>query len=350
MKKPVLVIMAAGIGSRYGGCKQMDPVGSHDQVILDYSIYDARRAGFETVIFVIKDEIEADFKERIGGRIERHMDVHYAFQRMDDLPEGYCVPAGRTKPWGTAQAALAARPFIGGPFAIINADDYYGPDAFRVMYDYLCAHSDGDEYAMVAYRLENTVTDYGFVARGVCEVGEDGRLTAIAERTRIEKGPPPRFTEDGGTTWTELSGDTMVSMNFWVSQMQQLASIRDVTLVGQQAAIPLIINMAVGLFHSFMYNPATDGPRAFYDARTRKILMLSNIMASGTNLALTAGTENWLKLDVGGLLVTATRAMQDLSYLTALEDEFIRHNMDKALEETLQDVDSHFLNLPAVIK
>ncbi len=215
MKKPVLVIMAAGMGSRYGGCKQMDPVGGHDQVILDYSIYDARRAGFETVVFVIKHEIEADFKQRIGSRVERHMDVRYAFQRMDDLPEGYAIPEGRTKPWGTAQAALAAQPFVDGPFAIINADDYYGPEAFRVIYDYLCAHPDGDEYATVAYRLEKTVTDYGHVARGVCEVGADGCLTGIVERTRIEKGPPPRYTEDGGQTWTELPGDTMVSMNFW---------------------------------------------------------------------------------------------------------------------------------------
>ena len=126
MKKPVLVIMAAGMGSRYGGLKQMDPIGGHGQVILDYSIYDARRAGFETVVFVIKDEIEADFKERVGSRIQPHMDVRYAFQRMDDLPEGYSIPEGRVKPWGTAQAALAARPFIDGPFSIINADDYYG--------------------------------------------------------------------------------------------------------------------------------------------------------------------------------------------------------------------------------
>ena len=212
MKKPVLVIMAAGMGSRYGGLKQMDPVGSHGQVILDYSIYDARRAGFETVVFVIKDEIEADFKARVGSRVERRMNVHYAFQRMDSLPEGYAVPEGRVKPWGTAQAALAAQPFIDGPFAIINADDYYGPEAFRVIYGYLSAHPQGNEYAMVAYRLENTVTDFGHVARGVCQVGEDGLLTGIVERTRIEKGPPPRFTEDGGETWTELPGDAMVSM------------------------------------------------------------------------------------------------------------------------------------------
>ncbi len=215
MKKPVLVIMAAGMGSRYGGLKQMDPVGGHGQVILDYSIYDARRAGFETVIFVIKDEIEADFKQRVGSRIEPHMDVRYAFQRMDDLPAGYSIPEGRTKPWGTAQAALAAQPLIDGPFAIINADDYYGPSAFQVIYDYLLDHPDGNEYAMVAYRLENTVTDYGHVARGVCQVGADGLLTGIVERLHIEKGPPPRFTEDGGQTWTQLPGDTMVSMNFW---------------------------------------------------------------------------------------------------------------------------------------
>ena len=191
MKKPILVIMAAGMGSRYGGLKQMDPIGSCGQVILDYSIYDARRAGFETVVFVIKHELEADFKQRIGARIERYMDVRYAFQRMDDLPEGYSIPEGRVKPWGTAQAALAARPFVDGPFAILNADDYYGPEAFRVIYDHLCAHPSGDEYAMVAYRLENTVTDYGHVARGVCQVGADGYLTGIVERTRIEKGPPP---------------------------------------------------------------------------------------------------------------------------------------------------------------
>lgn len=215
MEKPILVIMAAGMGSRYGGLKQMDPVGSHGQVLLDYSIYDARRAGFETVVFVIKDEIEADFKGRIGRRVERYMNVRYAFQRMDNLPDGYSVPEGRTKPWGTAQAALAAQPFVNGPFAILNADDYYGPQAFRVIYDYLRAHPDGDEYAMVAYRLDNTVTDYGHVARGVCQVGADGCLTGIVERTHIEKGPPPRFTEDGGQTWSVLPGGTMVSMNFW---------------------------------------------------------------------------------------------------------------------------------------
>ncbi len=218
MSKPVLIIMAAGMGSRYGGLKQLDPVGSHDQVILDYSMYDARRAGFETVVFVIKEEIEEEFKARVGRRVERHMNVEYVFQRKDDLPEGYSVPEGRVKPWGTAQAALAARQVVDGPFAIINADDYYGPEAFQKIYDYLCANPDGDvyEYAMVGYRLRNTVTENGSVARGVCGVDRDGILTDICEHTVIEKdGDDARFTEDGGRTWTAISGETLVSMNMW---------------------------------------------------------------------------------------------------------------------------------------
>ena len=217
MSKPVLIIMAAGMGSRYGGLKQLDPVGNNDQVILDYSIYDAMRAGFETVVFVIKPEIEADFKEAIGDRVSKVMDVKYAFQRKDDLPAGYSVPPERTKPWGTAQAALAARHVVDGPFAVINADDYYGPEAFREIYDYLSAHPDGGvyEYAMVGYLLKNTVTENGTVARGVCEETADHFLARVTERTRIAKGDPPRYTEDGGETWTELPADTIVSMNMW---------------------------------------------------------------------------------------------------------------------------------------
>ena len=217
MKKPVLVIMAAGMGSRYGGLKQLDPVGNHGQLIIDYSIYDARRAGFETVVFVIKPEIEEDFKRCIGDRMSKSMDVRYAYQLKEDLPEGYTVPDGRQKPWGTAHAALAARNVVDGPFAIINADDYYGPEAFQEIYDYLSAHEDGDvyEYVMVGYLLKNTVTENGTVARGVCEETADNFLTRVTERTKIEKGEPPRFTEDDGKTWTELPADTIVSMNMW---------------------------------------------------------------------------------------------------------------------------------------
>ena len=215
--KPVLVIMAAGMGSRYGGLKQLDPVGSHGQLIIDYSIYDAKRAGFETVVFVIKPEIEADFKEAIGDRVSKVMDVKYAYQLKEDLPEGYSVPAGRTKPWGTAHAALAARNIVDGPFAVINADDYYGPEAYQEIYNYLSTHQDGDmyEYVMVGYLLKNTVTENGTVARGVCEETADHFLTQVTERTKIEKGEPPRYTEDNGATWTDLPGGTIVSMNMW---------------------------------------------------------------------------------------------------------------------------------------
>ena len=218
MQKPVLVVMAAGMGSRYGGLKQVDPVGPHGQLIIDYSIYDARRAGFETVVFVIKRELEETFRASIGDRLSQVMEVRYAYQELDDLPEGYAVPAGRVKPWGTCHAVLAARDLVDGPFAVINSDDYYGPEAFRKIYDYLLRHPDGAryEYAMVGYLLGNTVTEHGHVARGVC--AEDGEhfLRTVTEHTHIEKdGANARFTEDGGVTWSALPGDAIVSMNLW---------------------------------------------------------------------------------------------------------------------------------------
>ena len=219
MKKPILVVMAAGMGSRYGGLKQVDPVGGHGQLIIDYSIYDARRAGFETVVFIIKHEIEETFKAAIGERLSKVMDVRYAFQQLDDLPAGYAVPEGRTKPWGTSHAVLAARDIIDAPFAVINADDYYGPEAFREIYAYLSQHPDTDttyEYAMVGYLLKNTVTENGHVARGICEVDGEGYLASVTERTHIEKTETgARFTEDDGATWTDVSGETYVSMNMW---------------------------------------------------------------------------------------------------------------------------------------
>ena len=219
MNKPVLVVMAAGMGSRYGGLKQLDPIDENGHVILDYSVYDAHRAGFETVIFVIKEEHEALFREMIGDRMSRVMEVKYAFQRSDDLPAGYSVPEGRVKPWGTAQAVLAARDLVDGPFAVINADDYYGPEGFEEIYNYLLHHPDAPgmyEYAMVGYLLKNTVTENGTVARGVCESNAEGFLTNVTERTKIEKGEKcPRYTEDDGATWTELDEDTIVSMNMW---------------------------------------------------------------------------------------------------------------------------------------
>lgn len=218
MNKPVLVVMAAGMGSRYGGLKQLDPVDAAGQFIIDYSVFDAHRAGFDTVVFVIKREHEADFHRTIGDRISSKMNVLYVFQDKEDLPEGYAVPQERVKPWGTAHAVLAARDVVDGPFAVINADDFYGPNAFAAIYDYLSKTPDSREhyeYAMVGYRLENTLTEHGTVARGVCQVSPDGYLRSVTERTKIEKGERcPRYTEDG-QTWVDVPGDAIVSLNVW---------------------------------------------------------------------------------------------------------------------------------------
>ena len=217
MKEPILVIMAAGMGSRYGGLKQMDPVGPDGEVILDYSIFDARRAGFKRVIFLIKHEIEEDFKRLVGDHIARYMDVQYAFQQVEKLPAGYTVPEGRTKPWGTGHAVLCCKELIDAPFAVINADDYYGPDCFKIAYGALCDMQDDEKrrYMMVGYQLHNTLTDNGHVARGVCTVGEDGYLKAVEERTHIIKTVDGAlFTEDG-ETYRKLPENTLVSMNLW---------------------------------------------------------------------------------------------------------------------------------------
>lgn len=223
MKKPVLVVMAAGMSSRYGSLKQIDPVGNHGQLIIDYSIYDAIRVGFERVVFIIKRENDADFRAAIGDRLSSHVQVDYAYQELSDLPDGFSVPEGRVKPWGTTHAVLAARDILDGPFAVINADDYYGPEAFRLIYDHLTAHPEGDEYAMVSYLLGKTVSDHGAVTRGICQTGEDGYLRAIVEQTGIEKdGDGGRITTDG-KTYTSLPGSTVVSMNFWGFTQQFMA-------------------------------------------------------------------------------------------------------------------------------
>lgn len=216
-KEPILLIMAAGMGSRYGGLKQMDPVGPSGEVILDYSIFDARRAGFKRVIFLIKHEIEADFKRLVGSRIEKHMEVRYAFQQVDKIPAPFTVPDGRVKPWGTGHAVLCCKELIDAPFAVINADDYYGVSAFQTAYDTLCALKDDDKqrFMMIGYHLPNTLTDNGHVARGVCQVDNEGHLISVTERTHIIKScDGPLFTEDG-ETYRLLPEDALVSMNMW---------------------------------------------------------------------------------------------------------------------------------------
>ena len=215
-KKPVLVVMAAGMGSRYGGLKQIDPVGPDGEAILDYSLYDAYEAGFETAVIIIKEAIRKDFMDTVGKRLEKcPVQIRYAYQEMDKIPAGFSVPEGREKPFGTSHAVLCARNEIdGAPFAVLNADDYYGKDAFRVIYNFLRTAEKG-QYCMVGYRLDRTVTDHGSVARGVCSVSSDGYLTDIVERTQIlKKDGGIVFTEDG-ETFFPLAEDTIVSMNMW---------------------------------------------------------------------------------------------------------------------------------------
>ena len=217
MKKPVLVIMAAGMGSRYGGLKQIDPIDEYGNIIMDFSIYDARRAGFEKVVFIVKKENEKLFREAVGDRIAEQMEVAYVFQELSDLPDGFSVPEGRVKPWGTGHAILSCRNAVDGPFAVINADDYYGPEAFRVIYDYLMSHEDDRLYrfAMVGYQVENTLTENGFVARGVCETDAEGHLVSITERTKIERADGKIVYEEDGKAPEEIPEGTLVSMNLW---------------------------------------------------------------------------------------------------------------------------------------
>ena len=215
-KKPVLVVMAAGMGSRYGGLKQIDPVGSKGEAILDYSIYDAHQAGFETVVIIIKEAIKNDFMETVGARLKNApVEIRYAYQELTKLPEGYSIPEGRTKPFGTGHAVLCAKEAIdGAPFAVINADDYYGKSAFKSIYDMLSATENPYGYCMVGYELSKTVTENGSVARGICSTDENGYLTQVVERTKIVQFEDGIRYEDGDA-WVDVADDTIVSMNMW---------------------------------------------------------------------------------------------------------------------------------------
>jgi len=213
-----LVVMAAGIGSRYGGLKQVDPVGPCGEIILDYSAYDALKAGFTKIVFVISKAIEQAFREQVGKTIVKHCNTNYVFQRLEDVPAGFQVPANRVKPWGTGHATLTSRSEVDSPFAVINADDYYGQTAYRAIADYLRGARDLDgvaDYCMVGYHLGNTLTEHGYVARGVCSVDGSGNLVYIRERVHIERdGQSARYTEDG-QQWVTLPLETTVSMNLW---------------------------------------------------------------------------------------------------------------------------------------
>ncbi len=236
MKKPVLIIMAAGMGSRYGKLKQLEPVDAQGHMIIDYSIYDAYKAGFETIVFVIKPEIEAAFREKIGEQVSRYMNVKYVYQTLSDVPQGFEVPAGREKPWGTAHAVLSARHVVDGPFAVINADDYYGQSAIKAIYDFLAQEQQKNAHAMVGYKIENTLTENGYVSRGVCEVDIDKYLVGVTERTHIEKrGEDAVYIEDGKETLIPLS--TFVSLNLWGFSLSMMREIeREFVLFMQQIA------------------------------------------------------------------------------------------------------------------
>lgn len=228
MQKPTLVIMAAGMGSRFGGQKQMTPIDPEGHFIIDYSIYDAIRAGFDKVVCILKPEMEDVFDESIGKRISPFVQIAYAHQTLKMLPEGFSVPEDRVKPWGTAHAILCAKDAISAPFAAINADDFYGSSAIAAIHDFLVAPHGPSEHAMVGYRVENTLSKSGSVARGICKADEDGCLTEIIERTNIEARPDgAAFTEDGGKTYTFLPGDTLVSMNLWGFQLSILSEIEN---------------------------------------------------------------------------------------------------------------------------
>jgi len=215
MNKPVLVVLAAGIGSRYGGLKQMDPLGRHGEAIIEYSVFDAIEAGFEDVIFIINHKIEKDFKEVIGQRVEPYIRVQYAFQELEDIPESIKITKDRVKPFGTAHALYAARHLIKGPFAIINADDYYGKEAYMKLFDFLSdTTNDETDYAMVGYQLKNTVTENGYVSRGICNLDTDENLKNVVERIHIEKRAKDiAYLKD--EVWTTLPEETIVSMNMW---------------------------------------------------------------------------------------------------------------------------------------
>lgn len=215
MEKPVLIIMAAGMGSRYGGLKQIDPVDDQKHLLIDFSIVDAKRAGFDTVIFVIRAEREPVFRAVIGDRLSGLMNVHYVHQDISNLPDGYSIPEGRTKPWGTAHAVLSASELVMGPFAVINADDFYGAAAFTLIYDFLAGVADDTTHALIGYKIENTLTENGYVSRGVCDVAENGYLNGVNERVHIEAAAGGAVYTEEGIEPVFIPDGTIVSMNLW---------------------------------------------------------------------------------------------------------------------------------------
>jgi len=218
MSKPMLIVMAAGIGSRYGGLKQIEPVGPHGEILLDYSVYDAKRSGFEKIIFVINRKMELAFRGRIEQSVGISIDVEYAYQDLDNLPAGHLIPQGRIKPWGTAHAVLCCKDIVDTSFAVINADDFYGRSAYQSLAVFLQqaeTKNSISDFCMVGYPLENTLTEHGYVSRGICSVDQQGDLIEIHERTRIQKINGKIKYLGKNQTWIEIPDGSMASMNFW---------------------------------------------------------------------------------------------------------------------------------------
>jgi NDP-sugar pyrophosphorylase family protein len=253
--KPTLVILAAGVGSRYGSLKQMDRVGPSGETIMDYSLYDAQRAGFGRTVFVIRKSIEADFREGLLDRLGGRLDIECVFQELEDLPPGFSVPLGRTKPWGTSHAVLQAEPKVEGPFAVINADDFYGLEAFRLMAGFLAARTNDERlYAVAGYLIGSTLSEHGSVARGVCEVGSDGWLEGVVERTRVERTPAGIVYREEDGRLVPLPPEKAVSMNFWGFTPTYFEFCREVFVefLGRNAEnpkaelfIPLVVNRLI---------------------------------------------------------------------------------------------------------
>ena len=212
--KPVLLVMAAGLGSRYGGLKQLDKIGPNGEIILELSSYDAIKAGFKKIIFILRTEIVEDFKELIGNKLSQFAEIEYVIQDINNIPEGFNIPTDRVKPWGTGHAILCAKDIVKSPFLVINADDYYGQESFKLMYDYLSTNTEENHHAMVGYKLKNTLSENGHVARGICTV-EDGELKEIVERTKIIKRGESAFYTEDEKEWIELDYNSIVSMNMW---------------------------------------------------------------------------------------------------------------------------------------
>ena len=291
MVAPTLLVLAAGMGSRYGGLKQIDSVGPNGETIVDYSIFDAIRAGFGKVVFVISREIEQQFKEAVGARLEEHVTVEYVFQQLAKLPRGFSVPAGRSKPWGTMHAVLVASEAIGEPFAVINGDDFYGAESYRLLAQHLCSGT--KDYAMVGFVLRNTLSDFGAVSRGVCQVSSGGFLEGVVELTNIKRHGSGARNVDATGHCVDLSGDEIVSMNMWGFTAEVFEQLKEElrnflkrsgTDLHLESYLPSMVNDVVSMGHARVRVLQTNDPWVgvtYREDRPRVLDYIGRLIQSG---------------------------------------------------------------------